>query len=92
MEKTCSVCNHSKPLAQFNKRAESSDGHTPSCKTCIRFKRQGYAGRGAETTALTEEQKKLVYASAIKRMEAYGLASKKTTEAMMERVKAGFGA
>lgn len=88
MEKSCSMCKQTKLLTEFNKRAESPDGRTPSCKLCIKARRKGYSGN-AETAALTEEQKKLIYMGAILRMQDYGLVSSKTTEEMLDRVKAG---
>lgn len=91
MEKSCSMCKQAKPLTEFNKRAESPDGRTPSCKKCIKARRKGYSG-GHETSALTEEQKKLVYMGAILRMKDYGLVSNRTSEEMLDRVKAGISA
>lgn len=91
MEKSCSMCKQTKPLTEFNKRAEAPDGHTPSCKLCIKARRKGMSG-GSEISNLTEEQKKLIYIGAIQRMQDYGLVSSKTTEEMLERVKAGIRA
>ena len=34
--KTCSRCNESKPLEEFQRRARNKDGHTNLCKPCKR--------------------------------------------------------
>lgn len=86
MEKSCSMCKQTKPFTAFSKRAESPDGHTPSCKSCISARRKGYS-EASEISALTEEQKKLIYMGAITRMQDYGLASTRTIEKMRNRVR-----
>lgn len=86
--KTCRKCKGSKPLAMFNRKAESRDGHAPTCKSCVALKRKEAAvrGTGPAMPDLTPEQKKHVYTSVILRMRNNGLASSKTADEMLARV------
>lgn len=86
--KTCLKCGESKPLEEFNRRAESSDGRTPRCKVCIseRRKQIRVEGPGQALPDLSVDQKKHVYTAVILRMREQGLATSKTTDEMLARV------
>lgn len=36
MEKTCTICKHSKPLSEFNKKSSTKDGLQSKCCHCSR--------------------------------------------------------
>ena len=86
--KTCLKCQEQKPLEQFNRRKESSDGRTPQCKVCISARRKQIRieGPGQALPDLSVDQKKHVYTAVILRMKAQGLASSETTNEMLARV------
>lgn len=89
--KPCSQCGKRKPLVEFNKRRESKDGLTPSCRECIKERRTHLRkGGGVSEVApeLTADQKKVVYTNVIARMRNMGLTSDFTTREMLERVNA----
>lgn len=89
--KTCTHCEIPKPLTEFNKRRESKDGLTPSCKSCIAQKRKDIRqGKTVSTVGpeLSTDQKKDVYTAVILRMRQQGLASDYTTTEMLNRVGA----
>lgn len=87
--KTCTQCDEEKPLTEFNKRKESRDGLTPSCRRCISQRRKALdTGLVVSTVAprLSRDQKKDVYTAVIVRMREQGLTSMHTTNEMLERV------
>jgi len=49
--KTCDACNHEKPLTDFSKRANSSDGRRNTCKECRKEAGLGYASTTTQTYA-----------------------------------------
>lgn len=89
--KSCSLCGKRKPLVEFNKRKESKDGLTPSCRDCIKVRRTTLrkgGGVSEKAPELTTDQKKMVYMNVIARMRNMGLTSDFTTREMLERVDA----
>jgi len=86
--KTCRMCKESKALEEFNRRKESRDGRTPTCKMCIadRRKQIRIEGPGQALPDLTVDQKKHVYTAVILRMREQGLASSRTADEMLSRV------
>lgn len=87
MRKTCRSCKKDKELSEFNKRAESADGHTPWCKPCIAIRRSkpnNLKGR----TFTPDDKKQQVYLAVILRMKESGIASDHTAREMAERVGA----
>jgi len=87
MQKTCRSCGETKLFAEFNKRAESADGHTPWCKNCVAIKRKGAShGITGSRTEVPEEHKQSVYLGAILRMKNSGLVSDRTAREMATRV------
>jgi hypothetical protein len=40
--KICLTCKEEKPLDQFNKRAQSKDGHSYHCRPCYRTQKNDY--------------------------------------------------
>jgi len=89
--KTCTKCKETKALEEFNARKESKDGHTPTCKLCIRARRKQMRDNPAESYThpeLTDEQRKSVYTAVILRMREQGLTSSYTTNEMLNRVGA----
>lgn len=87
--KTCTRCEKPKPLTEFNRRRESRDGLTPSCKPCIAQRRQDVrTGQGVSSVGpeLSPDQKKDVYTAVIIRMRKQGLTTDYTTTEMLARV------
>jgi hypothetical protein len=86
--KTCRQCKESKPLDEFNRRAESKDGRAPRCRLCTTARRRQIyrEGPGQTLPDLTTDQKKHVYTAVILRMREQGLASSETTNEMLARV------
>ena len=59
-EKTCRKCNQTKPLGEFDRRAECPDGHRSTCKLCRKETRAPRTYR-----PLSEETRKQINARAV---------------------------
>jgi 5-methylcytosine-specific restriction endonuclease McrA len=56
MTKTCTKCNHTKELSEFNKQAKAKDGHCTQCRSCSskRYKNWHKDNRSYNITRLKE--------------------------------------